>query len=667
MVVLLSLAAFAGPLETGRQHLDPRGRLDLVGDAVPWPGGTLVRYAQRMQGLPVHGRPLVVSIGLEGQVRRATGRPAGPSPVTTPAVDRDQAVAVARQLGARLGRGAPWPPRPELIWLEDDGGLRLVWRVDLSTVEPLGTWRTHIDAVTGRIVRTDLTSRSARAWVYPSNPSISPLREVVLPGLPGDATTLAGTHASLASCDAVTLESGWFGRTACDAASAQAAADPAGDFFFEPDPVREIDPFAEVQAYFHLDRVAAFLDGRYGFRHRVPIRGYVNFELANAFYGDFDGDGKGDVAFGHAPGTEVDFAYDADVVYHEFGHAVVGALANLPFLAADAYGMDWTAGSANEGYADILAMVLTGDPRVGEFAGSAFDLSAIRDLDADRRCPDDLVGAVHADGQVLGALAWNLVERVGPEITHDVFFGAIPFWGQDVSWPVIGQTLLDAAADLRDAGALDDLAHSVVIDEVRRANLLGCGRVLPLASGVETRQAMLNLGLLGDLSQIPLGMQFSVDVPPTASAVRFEVTGVDGHEGLGWAVYGRSGSHVEHEVLAVDLLGLAVARPAVFDWHVDGEGARVLELLPDGDLPFVPGERLHLAVASRNLGSIGLLELQSGTIGLRAEVVMPAAPAASGTAASNLAGGSGCRTAPVGRGWSLALAMWVLRRRERAR
>src|SRR5690606_21765034 len=146
--------------------------------------------------------------------------------------------------------------------------------------------------------------------------------------------------------------------------------------------------------------------------------------------------------------------------------------------------------------------------------------------------------------------------------------------------------------------------------------LLDCGRVRPLVPGEEVRQYLLNVGLQGDLERIPLGVQLAVDVPADAERVRFEITGVQGDARLAWAVYGRVGAHVEHDVVSMDVFGIAVAKPVVYDWVVDGAGADTIEITLDGDRPLVPGERLHLAVTSRNLGDIGIFELATGRIGL---------------------------------------------------
>ncbi len=97
----------------------------------------------------------------------------------------------------------------------------------------------------------------------------------------------------------------------------------------------------------------------------------------------------------------VDLALDADVVHHELGHAVMATVApGLPLARIDAAGTDPAPGGLHEGFADLLAMMVTGDPVIGAYAGSGVgDGRPLRDLGEPARCPDDLVGEPHADSR----------------------------------------------------------------------------------------------------------------------------------------------------------------------------------------------------------------------------------------------------------------------------
>ena len=88
-----------------------------------------------------------------------------------------------------------------------------------------------------------------------------------------------------------------------------------------------------------------------------------------------------------------------DVVYHEYGHAINSARYN------SGSGM-WN-GALNEGFADVWAFTLTNSP----FIGQGWDLVDpninIRDYQDRKVYPQDLVGEVHADGEIIAGCFWD--------------------------------------------------------------------------------------------------------------------------------------------------------------------------------------------------------------------------------------------------------------------
>ena len=88
-----------------------------------------------------------------------------------------------------------------------------------------------------------------------------------------------------------------------------------------------------------------------------------------------------------------------DVVYHEYGHAINSARYN------SGSGM-WN-GALNEGFADVWAFTLTNSP----FIGKGWDLVDpninIRDYQDRKVYPQDLVGEVHADGEIIAGCFWD--------------------------------------------------------------------------------------------------------------------------------------------------------------------------------------------------------------------------------------------------------------------
>lgn len=644
MWLLLTALAAAAPADLARAWL---GDADFTVQERPWAGGAHLQLQQTLHGLPVHGAATRLSLGAAHTELRGGWVHAPADHPTLPADEAAQRVVVA--LGPRP---LLWAPRTQLVWWADPAP-RLAWAVDVGLQAPLGTLRVWVDAHTGEALHARPTSWEALGSVYDPSPALAEPTDVVLERLLAP-DHLAGQYTVARSCDVWEISDALFGTNACYAASHHATPDAAGDYRFAPAPGSVDDPFAEVQVYVHVDRMAAWLDDRLGFQLGYVLPTNVNFPMANAFYGDFDGDGGPDLSFGHVEEGGVDFAYDADVVYHELGHAVIDSLApDLPTVQADRYGMEWVSGAVHEGGADLWSMLLTLDPRTGEYAGSAFDRVAIRDLEEDRRCPDDLQGEVHADGQILGSFGWNLIDdpAVGPEITADLLYGAIPRWGTPLAWPDVGRSFLEAAADLLAAGAISGPAHAAILAHLDTSGMLDCGRVIDLDAAAPPELFLINGGLYGDLAEIPAGVQLSVTRDPEVRSYELSVT-MSGDEGVGWAVYGRVGEPVDHRASGVPALGLAFATPETWDWRLEGGREDRVTLPLEG---WEPGETLHLAFAGRNLGDIDLLDFQVA----RAAIGVHRVPFAE----EEERGGCGCDS---GRGGGSALLLLALLRRRRA-
>ena len=95
-----------------------------------------------------------------------------------------------------------------------------------------------------------------------------------------------------------------------------------------------------------------------------------------------------------------------DVVYHEYGHAINNGRYN------GGSGM-WN-GGLNEGYADIWALSLTEIPVLG-YGWDLVDPNIfVRRYDQDIKVyPQDLVGEVHADGEIIAGAFWDLYLNLG--------------------------------------------------------------------------------------------------------------------------------------------------------------------------------------------------------------------------------------------------------------
>lgn len=430
--------------------------------------GSLVRFAQRHAGVPVWGRGAAVRVDAAGRVRWARSAvavvPAGLS-ITPRLAPAD---AVARVLAGPLSRraGLAIDPRgARLVLLPLPGGaLRLAYVIIApADLVALAMPRVFVDAQSGAILRVEnLVQRgdvTRPANVFTGNPVSTPAlaQEDLAPWL-GGSVTLDSADLTVRSCvdsrmcRKMATPLGEFDVLWCDEAQLAASDGPTGDFLAITRPAADTavdDAFAEVQMFWHVSRIYDyFRDLGFDTLPERPLSAVVNFRIPdvanlpsalcqdgvpqasgrlvafdNALYTPAGG------LFGYPPadsiifgqGTTADFAYDGDVVYHEFTHAVMFGLSpELGFWSLDAYGLDPTTGGLHEGTADYFSSAFLDDPELGEYTGTALGAGgALRTLLNSKTCPEDLWGEVHQDGEAWAAALWAARQTFSEETRAD--------------------------------------------------------------------------------------------------------------------------------------------------------------------------------------------------------------------------------------------------------
>ena len=395
--------------------------------------------------------------------------------------------------------------------------------------------------------------------VFEVSPLETPQLVRVPLGLPDGADRLATAAVEVLNCPDTDRCSEIYPGTyyhACQP-TAIAAPDADGNFLypFAGDTAPE-DELPEVMAFYQVGKALAAaqalgLDGlAEPLQVVVNVRHYDAGSLADCADGSYDGaaplepidtawfttDGQGIgvdrtgftmlLPQGHA----VDLALDGDVVHHELGHAVMASLApGLPRTRLDEHGTDPSPGGLHEGFADLLAVMVSGDPVIGEYAGSGIDDgSPLRDLGDDARCPDDLTGEAHADSRPFTSAVWAARQTVAgsDEERAGVFDRAImSAWirlGDDAGYQraasLIAQEL--EAALGADAGSS---ARAIFAEH----GMDGCGgRVVDAASG----KPLALLPAVADPERggtAPAIFQLRLELDRRASDIALEVAGFD--------------------------------------------------------------------------------------------------------------------------------------------
>ena len=377
-------------------------------------GTTYRRYQQEVDGIPVLQAGVVVTDGAGDAADIVIdGRRRGLAGARAPTVRRSWAVAIAsRTVG---GRPATVEVQPALAILPARSG-RLVWRMVLSTTDPRATIEVLVDARTGEVVATrDLLWRAdGQASLYDLNPiHVNGGTTGLADGSDADSPLLTALRSPVVLTrlnPATTCLDGQWARATLLSGDVCLAG---RDFSTV---IRSDDRFEALMAYFHVDRAQAYLQ-ELGFTNVLNTQTGV---IANAFADDnsFFDPVSGRIELG-AGG--VDDGEDADVILHEYGHAIQNH--QIPGFASTG-----EAGAMGEGFGDYFAAAMS-----SRFADSAPFTPCIAEWDAAgfvppdaclRRVDTSLTAAqlgpgtacdaeIHCLGQAWSGALWSLRQSIG--------------------------------------------------------------------------------------------------------------------------------------------------------------------------------------------------------------------------------------------------------------
>jgi hypothetical protein len=160
-----------------------------------------------------------------------------------------------------------------------------------------------------------------------------------------------------------------------------------------------------VNAYYHTNRVHDFMKPYFPGFNSMDNALTTNVELTtstcNAFYNGSS------INFYKAGGGCPSFAEVGDVVYHEYGHGI-----NDKFYTFHG-SVNFSNGAMGEGNADVWGMSITKDSILGRNTKGSPG-SFIRRYDINPKVyPKDIVGEVHADGEIIAGAWWDYGQNVG--------------------------------------------------------------------------------------------------------------------------------------------------------------------------------------------------------------------------------------------------------------
>ena len=230
------------------------------------------------------------------------------------------------------------------------------------------------------------------------------------------------------------------------------AYSPTNTFLYN----RHDDEFEQVMAYYWITEAQKYIQSL-GFGttrpavNKTSMRVRINqWGLDNSFATDHP---RNELRFGKGG---VDDAEDAEVILHEYGHAIHFSQ-NFSFASEQA-------GAISEGFGDYWAVTVTNvlaptpdAPCVADWDSVSYTSTTphcLRRVDRNLTYPKDLVGEVHADGRIWSRALWDIRVALGHATADTIILQAqFDFPGTDM--PELARRMVATARLLYSSATAD--------------------------------------------------------------------------------------------------------------------------------------------------------------------------------------------------------------------
>jgi zinc metalloprotease ZmpB len=214
---------------------------------------------------------------------------------------------------------------------------------------------------------------------------------------------------------------------------------------------RDDDRFEQVMAYYWITEAQKYIQSLgFGTTLRPVNKESQDFRINQwGLDNSFSTDKKDQIRLGKGG---VDDAEDAEVILHEYGHAIQDSQ-QVPF----GYGFSTEARSIGEGFADYWAVTVsdvispTPDaPCVADWDSTSYTSTTphcLRRTDTNLHYPESLNGAVHHDGMIWSRALWDIRNAIG-HVKADTIILEAHFGQRDPTMPQLAQSTVAAAQRL---------------------------------------------------------------------------------------------------------------------------------------------------------------------------------------------------------------------------
>lgn len=296
----------------------------------------------------------------------------------------------------------------ELLYYPHKGIPTLARKIIVKTTKPLAEWKIYMDAKTGEVLykSNQLKDANGKGRVFNPNPVVT-LNDTTLEDNAQIANS-AYSEVTLESLDDSGMLDGLYASTRTTSNRIKRSNH---QFIFS----RNDRGFKEVMVYYHIDTIQRYIQ-------EIGFKNVLNHQIVISI------DGRSDDNSHYSPATKdltfgtggVDDAEDAEIIAHEYGHAIQDD--QVP-----GWGESHEAGSMGEAFGDYLAASFFADikpsvlrPTIGNWDAVAYsgdEPPCLRRLDSNKRYPKDIVREVHADGEIWSACLWELRAALGSRVS----------------------------------------------------------------------------------------------------------------------------------------------------------------------------------------------------------------------------------------------------------
>jgi Zn-dependent metalloprotease len=330
---------------------------------------------------------------------------------------------------------------------------RLVWNVTSRSTE--GVSRSLVDAKSGVVVESKVISDNVdgRGSVFDPNPVVTLKNENLTDqnDKNQDALFLAQKNVILRNLDGSGKLNGSYVNI--KDAKGGLASSKTNTFVYQ----RQSDKFEQVMAYYQVNQTQEYIHslGFTDVNNESQDFSINTIDVDNSFY-----DPSTDMITMGEGG--VDDAEDAEVIWHEYGHAIQDDV-------VPGFGESEQAGAIGEGWGDYWAVSMSIPVSKGYDLPCVMDWDATSYTDGPKHClrrtdtgktTDDIDGEVHDDGEIWSNALWDIHKALGRTKANKVILQGTFFYAPDTSFADAARVTVQSARLLYGKTAADQVTQA---------------------------------------------------------------------------------------------------------------------------------------------------------------------------------------------------------------